>query len=220
MTFLIVGMTSLYSAVTIAYAADDDGIWVNNVLVTNENSSNILGDGTASYNIEPAYVEAVIAEKDNPKPEPDPKPEPEPELVVDTVAMYRLYNPNSGEHFYTGDVAERDTVIAAGWNDEGTGWTAPCESATPVFRLYNANAGEHHYTTDASERDALITAGWNEEGTGWYSDDAHSVPLMREYNPNQFANNHNFTADTSEHEYLVSIGWLDEGVAWYGVAAE
>lgn len=44
---------------------------------------------------------------------------------VQTNAMYRLYNPNSGEHFYTASVAERDTVKKAGWRYEGIGWQAP-----------------------------------------------------------------------------------------------
>ena len=41
------------------------------------------------------------------------------------VSMYRLYNPNSGEHFYTSNVAERDMLISVGWSDEGIGWIAP-----------------------------------------------------------------------------------------------
>ena len=136
------------------------------------------------------------------------------------VSMFRLYNPNSGEHFYTSAQGEHDNLVSVGWNDEGTGWITPETSNTPVYRLYNANGGEHHYTMDASERDMLIEAGWNGEGVGWYSDDAQGQALFREYNPNAFSNNHNYTTDASEHGYLVSIGWNDEGYAWYGLAAE
>ncbi len=131
--------------------------------------------------------------------------------------MHRLYNPNSGEHFYTASDSERDMLVDLGWTNEGEGWTAPASSETPVYRLYNANGGEHHYTMDANERDALIAAGWNAEGIGWYSDDGKGVPLYREYNPNAFANNHNYTADENEHKALISIGWRDEGYAWYGL---
>ena len=132
-------------------------------------------------------------------------------------AMYRLYNPNSGEHFYTANEEERDNVIAAGWNYEGIGWYAPESSNTPVYRLYNPYAGDHHYTTDVEERDMLKRVGWRDEGTGWYSDDAHAVPLYRQYNPNQFACNHNYTTDKDENDYLVSLGWRAEGIGWYGV---
>lgn len=141
-------------------------------------------------------------------------------VTNDVVPIFRLYNPYSGEHFYTYDPAENESLASVGWRPEGLGWTAPRSSNTPVFRLYNPYAGEHHYTTDASERDALVRVGWNYEGVGWYSDDAKGTPLLREYNPNQFACNHNYTTDVDEHKWLVSIGWKDEGEAWYAVAAD
>lgn len=131
--------------------------------------------------------------------------------------MYRLYNPNSGEHFYTASETERRNVIEAGWKDEGVGWIAPKHSSTPVYRLYNKNGGEHHYTTKKSELNMLVRAGWEYEKIGWYSDDAKTVPVYRQYNPNAFSNNHNYTAKEAEKNNLVSIGWKDEGIGWYGV---
>lgn len=53
------------------------------------------------------------------------------------ISMYRLYNPNSGEHFYTASEKEKDHLNSIGWNYEGIGWTAPEKSNTPVYRLYN-----------------------------------------------------------------------------------
>ena len=137
-----------------------------------------------------------------------------------TKSMYRIYNPNSGEHFYTMSTDEKDNLVNLGWNDEGIGWTAPLASTAPVYRLYNANGGEHHYTMDKDERDELVSLGWNDEGIGWYSDANESVKLYREYNPNAFANNHNYTTSADEHEHLLSLGWKNEDTAWYGVAAE
>ncbi len=137
----------------------------------------------------------------------------------DAKAMYRMYNPNSGEHFYTAEVSERDTLIQAGWNYEGVGWMAP-QQGSPVYRLYNANGGEHHYTLDENEKNSLVSIGWNDEGIGWQSDTAKAVPLFREYNPNAFANNHNYTADKKEHEWLLSLGWNDEGVGWHALDTE
>ena len=130
--------------------------------------------------------------------------------------MYRLYNPNSGEHFFTASTVERQHLIGLGWNDEGQGWTAP-KAGDAVYRLYNPNAGEHHYTLSTVERDSLIAAGWNDEGIGWYSDPAHGTPLYRVYNPNEFANNHHYTTNDFERGYLVALGWHGEGIAWYGV---
>ncbi len=131
--------------------------------------------------------------------------------------MHRMYNPNSYEHFYTADPAERDTLIAAGWNYEGVGWIAPAGSSKPVFRMYNANGGEHHYTMDATERDDLVAAGWNYEGVGWFSDVNKTNGLYRDYNPNMFSCNHNYTASLEEHQTLIEAGWIDEGTAWYGL---
>ena len=133
------------------------------------------------------------------------------------ATMYRLYNTNSGEHFYTKNASEKSDLVTAGWKDEGIGWIAPEMSNTPVYRLYNENVGDHHYTMKASERDDLITAGWNYEGVGWYSDDAKTVPLYREYNPNAVTGTHSYTTDKGEHDDLVKAGWKDEGIGWYGV---
>ena len=41
-----------------------------------------------------------------------------------TVEMYRLYNPNSGEHFFTNTNAEKNMLIKAGWKYEGIGFYA------------------------------------------------------------------------------------------------
>ena len=128
--------------------------------------------------------------------------------------MYRLYNPTSGEHFYTARSDERNRLVKLGWHDEGVGWRAPVSGAE-VYRLYNANGGEHHYTLSRAERDQLVAAGWSYEGVGWHS--GGSTPLYRQYNPNQFANNHNYTASRAERDNLLGLGWRDEGVAWYGL---
>ncbi|MDE5757872.1 MAG: hypothetical protein K2H85_04585, partial [Allobaculum sp.] len=85
--------------------------------------------------------------------------------------MNRLYNPNSGEHFYTKDNHEKDVLVELGWQYEGIGWVAPTGpvAQAPVYRLYNPNAGDHHYTKDANEKDTLVRVGWSFEGVGWYS---------------------------------------------------
>lgn len=134
----------------------------------------------------------------------------------ETNVMYRLYNPNSGEHFYTASTAERTHLISVGWRDEGIGWYAPVRSSIPVYRLYNPNAGDHHYTTSVVERNHLMSVGWNYEGIGWYSDENEGVALYRQYNPNAKAGAHNYTTSITENNYLVSLGWRAEGIGWYG----
>ena len=137
--------------------------------------------------------------------------------------MYRMYNPNSGEHFYTAAIAEARYLKSIGWNYEDYAWIAPTESNIPVYRLYNSNSivGYHHYTYDAGERDSLIAIGWQDEGTAWYSDENMTTPLYRVYNPNAIGiyepGGHHYTTNTTERDYLVSIGWSDEGIGWYGL---
>lgn len=140
--------------------------------------------------------------------------------AVDTQAMWRLYNPNTGEHFYTANTYERDHLAQVGWRKEGQGWVAPLKSNTPVYRLYNpvVRGGDHHYTVNSHERDMLVGVGWLYEGVGWYSDDAKGVALWRQYNPNAATGTHNYTVNTNERDMLVKVGWKDEGVAWYGAA--
>ena len=137
----------------------------------------------------------------------------------EAAIMYRVYNPNSGEHFYTANESEKNNLVSLGWHDEGIGWFAPFSSNTPVYRLYNANAGDHHYTASADERDTLIKAGWKYEGIGWYSDDSKSIALYRQYNPNAKAGAHNYTTSKNENDNLVNVGWRAEGIGWYGVEA-
>ena len=147
----------------------------------------------------------------------DPQDPEDPEEPAKTIEMHRLYNPNSGEHFYTGNVEEKDHLVELGWNYEGVAWNAPEKSKIPVYRLYNPNAGDHHYTTDVKERDHLIEVGWNDEGIGWYSEEPETVALFRLYNPNALgAGAHHFTADAAERDHLIEIGWRDEKTGWYG----
>ena len=138
--------------------------------------------------------------------------------VTSQKAAFRVYNPNSGEHFYTLDPEEHEGLVAAGWYPEGLGWVASSDESVPVYRLYNPYAGDHHYTMDAAERDALVAGGWSDEGVGWYSDPSKGVVLYREYNPYAPACNHNYTTDKAEHDGLIELGWVDEGTAWYGVS--
>lgn len=132
-------------------------------------------------------------------------------------AMYRLFNPYNGEHFYTANAGERDHLDRIGWNYEGVGWYAPVSSGQPVYRLFNRFVGDHHYTLNAGERDWLVSLGWNYEGIGWYSSDTGQVPVYRQFNPFAKTGSHNFTTNKGENDYLATIGWNAEGIAWYGV---
>ena len=99
---------------------------------------------------------------------------------VDSIEMHRLYNPHSGEHFYTGDTNEKNHLASIGWNYEGIGWYSDEDQGVPLYRQYNPNekTGTHNYTTSKEENDFLVSIGWRAEGIGWYGlKDAQDEPI-------------------------------------------
>lgn len=80
--------------------------------------------------------------------------------LLETIDILRLYNPNSGEHFYTTDADERDHLVSVGWKFEGVGWNSyhaiyeeDKVNESPLYREYNPNAfaANHNYTTSQNE---------------------------------------------------------------------
>lgn len=132
-----------------------------------------------------------------------------------TWSMYRMYDPNSGEHVYTGSEIERDNLVSAGWNYEGVGFTFPMTKGLPVYRLYDPVTGEHLYTMDEGEKATLMAAGWNFEGIAFNSCPDAEVPQYRLHNPNETRGAYHFTASLEERDFLLSIGWEDQGIGFY-----
>ncbi len=140
-------------------------------------------------------------------------------LVFAAGSIYRVYNPTSGEHFYTKNVSEKDSLVGLGWNYESRMTGAPGvydTGALPVYRLYNPNSGLHHYTMSRNEGVALENAGWNYEGVAFYAYEpatsSGATSYYRLYNPNN--GQHHYTTSAEERDYLSSIGWTAEGTAW------
>ena len=188
--------------------------------LSNKSTSSIDWGFTNSYSLIPNTFSAVTTESDD-----YASGEENSELgasAVGQVAMYRLYNKWSGEHFYTADKAERDNLVKIGWTNENVGWVTPVKSNTPVYRLYNpyCAGGDHHYTASTKEYSDLKKAGWVQEGMCWYSVDYDSVyktAIYRQYNHYQYSCNHNYTIDTAERDKLIKAGWNDEGISYYGL---
>lgn len=136
--------------------------------------------------------------------------------AASSKAVYRLYNHNTGEHFYTESAFEKDSLNRAGWNDEGLGWQA-ATSGTPVYRVYNPNArgGDHYYTMSKYEAQSLVNTGWRWDNGGkaaFYS--GGSVNLYVAYNPNAQSGSHNYTVNSYEQNSLLGKGWKYGKVAW------
>ena len=83
--------------------------------------------------------------------------------------IFRLYNPNAGEHFYTASGYEANYLVNHGWKRDFV--TIPtAKKGIPAYRLYNPNAkvGSHHYTTSAYEWGSLVKVGWKYEVVSFY----------------------------------------------------
>ena len=81
--------------------------------------------------------------------------------VGGAVGIHRMYNPNSGRHYYTAADNERDFLETQGWRyekDEGNIFNTQVTDTVEVFRLYNNNSGVHLYTESASTKDAILAA--------------------------------------------------------------
>lgn len=132
-------------------------------------------------------------------------------------SVYRFYNTNTGEHFYSTSEAEKQNLIKAGWSYEGVAYNAADEkTGTALYRVCNPYTGDHHYTTNKSEATYLISIGWRDEGTAFYVKASGNTPVYRLYNPNAtVAGAHHYTADYNEYQSLIKAGWNDEGICWY-----
>ena len=144
--------------------------------------------------------------------------------VLEQGEVYRMYNPNTGEHFYTKNPQERDMLSGAGWDHEAGQNEVAIEAedpgANPVYRVYNPNSGLHHYTTNQAEANMLKSVGWDYEGFSFYAfdkGDTQGTPMYRAYCPFPDANGQNqhvYTTNRAEVDYLVGLGYHDEGTAW------
>ena len=129
--------------------------------------------------------------------------------------MLRMYNPNTGEHFYTGSEEERDMLIEAGWHYEGVAFTFPKNTGAPVHRLFEPITGEHLYTMDEAEKDRLMAEGWNYEGVAFNSAYDTEAVQHRLHNPNASVGAYHFTFSEEEKQNLINAGWEYQGIGWY-----
>jgi hypothetical protein len=140
--------------------------------------------------------------------------------------LYRLRDIR-GLHFYTVDPQERQTVIAAGFVDEGKVgfvFSSALLGPGPLFRSYNPADGSHLYTLDIAEHDnAVNTLGMRGDGiTGYLYRDgeqpAGTQQLYRAYNAS--LNDHFYTIDRAEHQRAVQqLDYKDEGIAGWVLTA-
>jgi uncharacterized delta-60 repeat protein len=96
-----------------------------------------------------------------------------PTQVAGSTPIYRLYNLQTGRHYYTYNIAERDFLVGlvpppatgpdtrtSGWRfetTEGYIFATQVTGTTEIFRLYNMNSGVHLYTQDAAYKNSILS---------------------------------------------------------------
>ena len=95
------------------------------------------------------------------------------------VPVYRFWNKETMDHFYTASEAEKDTLartLKDGTDHyvyEGIAWYAPANDGVPVYRFFDRNAFNHYYTSSTDEYQDLSaqylagTSPLRYEGIGW-----------------------------------------------------
>ena len=134
-----------------------------------------------------------------------------------TVPLYRYWNPNVTDHFYTGDFNELGWV-GSGWE---FGWIEAYmyptqESGTvPLYQYWNPTVGDHFYTTNYNELGAGAY-GWSYNRIVGYiypSQQTGTVPLHQYWNAS--VGDHFYTTNLEELGSSGSYGWVYSRIDGY-----
>lgn len=137
--------------------------------------------------------------------------------AADLPVVFRLYQPATGDHFYTMSSIEAAQALRLGYVEEGVPFAN--EQNRPalidVFRFYNAVSGDHFYTTSVEERDEVI----NKIDDYIYEGIAFQVAAGAE--PGTAPIHRFFDAGSGDHMYSfdpyegLASGYVYEGIAWH-----
>ncbi len=130
--------------------------------------------------------------------------------------LYRMYNPNGAERFYTTSTVEKDNTVASGFNDEGIAcyaFSEQVEGTVPMYRLYFSETNHNLYTSSEDER-AKAKNEWNFEDKGIafyvYPEQKEGLkPLYRLYDHGH----HLYTTSEEERNNLLAHNWVDQGIS-------
>lgn len=138
------------------------------------------------------------------------------EVTIPTItnAVYRMYNANNGDHYYTANHAEAVNLQQKGLSYDGVFFYSVASGGTQIYKAYNPNTGEHFYTANKAEIENLAKAGWNNEGNAWQAPTTGNN-VYRVYNPS-VGGFHMWTTNQTEVNSLVAAGWKNEGTAFKG----
>lgn len=146
--------------------------------------------------------------------------------------VYRFWSPLISRHFYTIDLAERDTLIgdfSEVWTYEGPVFKAATAAfragLKPVYRFWSPIGQSHFFTIDEAEKDFLFASYppdvWAFEGVAFYawpegSQPAEAVPVYRFWKSTD--SSHFYTVDPAVRDKMIKEQagtYVYEGAAFY-----
>jgi hypothetical protein len=132
----------------------------------------------------------------------------------DTQPLFRLYNAQTADHFYTIDSHE-----TGGYRREGVAclvFSTQILNSVPLHRLRSPE-GRHFYTADAAEQQTLLGQKYIDEGKCGFVFLTATVgpqPLFRSYNPS--TGGHLYTLNILEHDSASkNSGYRGDGISCY-----
>ena len=137
--------------------------------------------------------------------------------ISNTVPLYRWYNPDNEDHFYT-----TSSDDFPGYKHEGEEgiecyvFNQSVKGAVPLYRWWNPDNGDHFYTISAQEIPGYQREGSLGNGIECYvfiSRVPNSVPLYRWYNPDK--GRHFYTVFSGNIPGYQREGALGNGVECY-----
>ncbi|AOW13281.1 hypothetical protein LPB072_10880 [Hydrogenophaga crassostreae] len=143
------------------------------------------------------------------------------------IPVYRFSNSNTGAHFFTTSVSERDNVantLSPPYSLEGEAFSvasAFSPGLSPVHRFFNTQTGVHFYTISETERANVVAnfPQFNHEGVAYYASQvagAGLIPFYRFFVPGKGF--HFYTAKESEKDSIIAnlaATYTYEGIGYY-----
>ncbi|KAJ3994189.1 hypothetical protein F5050DRAFT_1713899 [Lentinula boryana] len=93
-----------------------------------------------------------------------------------TIPLFRLYNEDFMDHFYTMSSDEVPEMIDEGWAYDTTpnhtaGYVYPYSicGAAPIYRLFNPASVDHFYTMNIAESQNAIESGYQDQGIAGFA---------------------------------------------------
>ena len=135
---------------------------------------------------------------------------------VEAPMVHRFFRTDTGSHFYTASLVEKQIVIdnLPHYSYEGISYQAasnseaadPVSGAKPVYRFFNQSTGVHLYTISEVEKDYIIDnhSNYTFENVAYHAFDTpqeDTVELYRFYQTEE--DFHFFTPSVGERDYVI-----------------